>query len=228
MTELVEHTTEQEHLPESWARCEIGDVVEFSKEKAQPNKVANDTPYIGLEHIEKDTGYLLGYGASDEVRSTKARFAEGELLYGKLRPYLNKVYVAEFDGICSTDILVIRAAGEVSADYLQYRMLSSDFVRYANSNVNGVQHPRVNVQTVSKFPVELPPLNEQRRIVEKIEELFTRLDAGVEALKYARTQLKKYRQSVLNAAVTGELSREWREAHAGELEPASGLLTGPR
>ncbi len=189
-------------------------------DKAAPDNLEASTRYIGLEHIEKHTGSLLGHGTSDEVRSTKSRFREGELLYGKLRPYLNKVHVAEFDGICSTDILVLRALGGVHAKYLHYRLLSKDFVRYANKNVSGVQHPRVNARTVSLFDVELPPLNEQRRIVEKIEELFTKLDAGVRSLE----QLKGYRRSVLKAAVEGELSREWRETHRGELEPASELL----
>lgn len=224
MTELVERNYEPEILPTSWAGCSLGDVVEFSKAKAEPHEINSETPYIGLEHIEKHSGYLLRHGTSAEVRSTKSRFYGGELLYGKLRPYLNKVYVAEFDGVCSTDILVLKTMNEVDSRYLRYRLLSPDFVHYANQNVSGVQHPRVNAKTVGQFDIGLPPPNEQRRIVEKIEELFTRLGAGVEALKYAQAQLKKYRQSVLNAAVTGELSREWREAHAGELEPASELL----
>jgi type I restriction enzyme S subunit len=191
----------------------LGDLADFSKEKAAPKNISDDMLYIGLEHIEKETGELLGSGNAAEVRSTKARFRKGELLYGKLRPYLNKVLVAKADGICSTDILVMEPRAGVAAEFLKYRMLSEDFVRYANGNVNGVQHPRVNQKTVSLFDVELPPLAEQRRIVEKIEELFTRLDTGVESLEKTKVLLKKYRQSVLKAAVTGELSREWREEH---------------
>ena len=76
----------------------------------------------------------------------------------------------------------------------------------------------------NEVTIPLPPLNEQRRIVEKIEELFTKLDAGVRLLKQTQALLKSYRRSVLKAAVEGELSREWREAHRDELEPASELL----
>ena len=75
-----------------------------------------------------------------------------------------------------------------------------------------------------KNHIPLPPLPEQHRIVNKIEELFTRLDAGVEALKKIQLQLKRYRQSVLKAAFEGKLTAEWREAHKSELEPASVLL----
>jgi type I restriction enzyme S subunit len=224
LNNLAERSDLQIALPESWSVCKLGDVVQVSKDKAEPSEVAGGTRYIGLEHIEKSTGTLSGYGSSGEVRSTKSRFSEGNLLYGKLRPYLNKVYVAEFNGICSTDILVLRTLGASFTKFLKYRLLSDDFVRYANANVSGVQHPRVNAKILSQFDVELPPLNEQRRIVEKIEELFTKLDAGVRSLEQARAQLKSYRRSVLKAAVEGELSREWREAHRDELEPASELL----
>ncbi len=82
----------------------------------------------------------------------------------------------------------------------------------------------VSTKKLAILALQVPPLNEQRRIVDKIEELFTKLDAGVQSLEQARTQLKSYRRSVLKAAVEGELSREWREAHGDELEPASELL----
>jgi type I restriction enzyme, S subunit len=157
LTQIIERTDKQTTLPESWLVCKLADLAEFSKDKAAPDKLDANTRYIGLEHIEKNTGSLLGYGTSAEVRSTKSRFNEGELLYGKLRPYLNKVHVAEFEGICSTDILVLRTLGGVQVKYLHYRLLSKDFVEYANKNVSGVQHPRVNAKTVSQFDVELPP-----------------------------------------------------------------------
>ncbi len=89
---------------------------------------------------------------------------------------------------------------------------------------SGSTRKRISRKNLAKIQIPLPPLNEQRRIVEKIEELFTKLDAGVRALEETRALLKKYRRSVLKAAVEGELSREWREAHAGEVEPASELL----
>jgi type I restriction enzyme S subunit len=79
-------------------------------------------------------------------------------------------------------------------------------------------------QYLQKSNISLPPIDKQLRLVEKIEELFTQLDAAEAALKRAKANLVRYRQSVLQAAVTGELTREWREAHAGQIEPASVLL----
>ena len=119
--------TENNALPQGWVRVKLGEFTEPSKEKVKPRDVPN-VPYVGLEHIEKETGRLLGYGNSDEVRSTKAVFRPGDLLYGKLRPYLNKVYVPYFEGICSTDILVFPKNEHYSNQFLYYRFLSGDFV----------------------------------------------------------------------------------------------------
>lgn len=210
-------------LPIGWERIRLGDIIEPSKEKVKPQEISH-VPYIGLEHIEKETGRLLGHGYSEDVRSTKSVFHPGDLLYGKLRPYLNKVYIPHFEGICSTDILVYPKSPYISNNYLYYRFLSNDFVHYANQNMSGVQHPRVSSNILADFCIEVPPNHEQKRIVVKIEELFTQLDAGVAELQKAKAQLKRYRQSVLKAAVEGELTREWREAHQDELEPASELL----
>jgi type I restriction enzyme S subunit len=210
-------------LPQGWVWTRLGEILEPSKEKADPTKLQK-LPYIGLEHIEKDTGRLLNHGYSDEVRSTKTKFYKGDLLYGKLRPYLNKVYLADFEGICSTDILVFPENHHISNKYLLYRLLCNDFVRYASLKVSGVQHPRVNFKILSQFLIPLPPLPEQHRIVAKIEELFTRLDAGVEALKKIKAQIKRYRQAVLKYAFEGKLTEQWRKANKDRLEHASILL----
>ena len=208
-------------LPLGWQWVQIGEILQPSPERIDPK--ANGIAYIGLEHIEKSTGKILGHGYSDDVKSLKSRFSEGDLLYGKLRPYLNKVWVAEFDGLCSTDILVFQDNKFILNKYLKYRFLQEDFVKYANQNASGVQHPRVDFKKLAKFRITIAPLPEQHHIVARIEELFSRLDAGMQALQRAKAQLQRYRQSVLEAAMTGRLTAEWREAHP-EVEPAEELL----
>ena len=155
------------------------------------------------------------------MRSSKTKFSRGDLLYGKLRPYLNKVYVSDFEGVCSTDLLVFPKSELLSNVFLLYRFLCRDFVNYASHNVNGVNLPRVNFQTLSRFKIPLPPLPEQRRIVAKIEELFTKLDAGINELHNAQSQLKRYRQSVLKAAFEGKLTESWRAEHQDEIQSVS-------
>jgi type I restriction enzyme, S subunit len=208
-----------EQFPENWEMMCISDFACASTERVNP-KLSRDSPYIGLEHIDKDTGKLVGKGTAADVVSTKSVFREGDLLYGKLRPYLNKVWIAEFDGFCSTDILVFPMSEAFDNKFLKYRLLSQDFVSYANANSSGVNLPRVSSKVVGKFKINLPPLPEQRRIVARIEELFSRLDAGAAALRQAKAQLQRYRQSVLAAAVTGQLTQAWREQHP-DTEPAT-------
>ena len=197
-------------LPNNWVLTQLGEIVQPSKEKIDPLKT-KELPYVGLEHIEKDTGQLLGYGSSQEVKSTKSKFDSGDLLYGKLRPYLNKVHLVDFDGICSTDILVFNKQTYTSNKFLGLRFLSKDFVEYANHNVNGVQHPRVSFDALSEFSICLPPLNEQKRIVTKIEALQTRSSAVKEELEAIKPLLNQFRQSVLASAFRGDLTKDWRE-----------------
>ncbi|MCL4518264.1 MAG: restriction endonuclease subunit S [Thaumarchaeota archaeon] len=193
--------------PDGWIRIDFGAIIQPSTSRIDPAR-AGKLNYIGLEHIESGKGRLNGLGIASEVRSTKTVFHEGDVLYGKLRPYLNKVCVPDFDGVCSTDILVFPRIPFLNNKYVSYRMLSEDFVRFANLNVSGVQHPRVDFKKLSRFDFPLPPLPEQHRIVEKIEELFSDLDAGVEALKKVKAELKRYRQAVLKAAVEGKLTED--------------------
>jgi type I restriction enzyme S subunit len=205
-------------LSEGWARSlnapsltanasqmvELGKVISVSTEKTEPTEHSK-MPYIGLEHIDRDLGTISGQGTASDVRSTKSVFRKGDLLYGKLRPYLNKVWMAQFDGVCSTDILVYPKSDSVDNAFLKYRFMSSDFVRYASENSNGVNLPRVNAKALAKFSIWLPSLSDQRRIVAEIEKQFTHLDAGVKALKRVQANLKRYRAAVLKAACEGRL-----------------------
>ena len=210
-------------IPQSWIWTNLGIISEPSKDKANPTEIPT-CPYIGLEHIEKGTSKLVSVGTSNEIRSTKSKFNTGDLLYGRLRPYLNKVHVAKFHGICSTDILVYKENPNFDNRFLMFLMLSPEFVRFANLNMSGVQHPRVNHKIIGQYPLPLPPLPEQHRIVSKIEELFTKLDAGVVALKTAKAQLNRYRQAVLKSAFEGKLTEEWRNSTSVKMDPASNIL----
>lgn len=209
-------------IPMNWVETELGNLIQPSKEKVDPKSI-EDIVYLGLEHIESQTGQIIGKGVSSDVRSTKATFKKGDLLYGKLRPYLNKVYLSEIDGICSTDILVFPKSKNLLNNYIAYRFLSDDFVRYANDNSTGVQHPRIKFDALSKFIVLIPPLNEQRRIVAKIEELTAHSKRARAALDDVPKLIEQFKQSVLAAAFRGDLTADWREKNP-DVEPAEKLL----
>ena len=125
---------------------------------------AGDVPYIGLEHIGKETLALVGHGEAKSVTSVKARFRRGDILFGKLRPYFRKVVRAPFDGICSTDIWVVRATEGVDQAFLFYCMASWSFVDFATAGSQGTRMPRAKWEHVSRYEISLPPLPEQRAI----------------------------------------------------------------
>jgi len=219
---LIPSKQEKENLPVGWVWAPLGDIISPSKERLDPQ--TQGVPFVGLEHIEANTGRNIGHADSSSVRSTKTRFSAGDVLYGRLRPYLNKVCVPGFSGICSTDILVFRRSRSLDHRYLARFLLTSDFVRFASQNMSGVQHPRVSFQSIAKYRIPVAPLSEQHRIADMVEKLFTKMDFGFESLKKTKAQLKRYRQSLLKAAFEGKITEGWRKKHVGEVESASSLL----
>jgi type I restriction enzyme S subunit len=127
--------------------------------------------------------------------------------------------------IASTGFAVLRPANGVEPRYLFYKAISRDFVAALTGEQYGVSYPAVRDEQVRAQPFELPPTNEQSRIVAKIEELFSELDKGIESLTTAREQLKVYRQSILKDAFEGRLTADWRKEHPEKLRTADEILT---
>jgi len=139
------------------------DVAQIVRDVAQPDEVS-EVPYIGLEHIEQDALRLNGWGTSSDVNSAKFRFRKGDILFGKLRPYFRKVVRAPFDGICSTDIGVVRAREGCDQGYLFYWMASYDFVDFASKGSEGTRMPRAKWEHVERFTMPRLSLDDQRAI----------------------------------------------------------------
>jgi len=202
-----------EKLPSGWTRKTLGEVVSLSTEKVDPVEQP-EAPYIGLEHIVSGTKRLCGFGKAAHVRSTKSVFRAGDILYGKLRPYLNKVVRPVFAGVCSTDILVLRATANVEPAFIEYIVSMPKFVEFAMSNSAGINLPRTSYKKLADFPIPLPPLPEQRRIVARLEALEARSRRARAKLSEVPAQLAQARQSLLAAAFRGELTADWRGTHA--------------
>lgn len=200
----------------------LGEWVVPRVEKAMPAEHPN-AAYIGLDDIEAHSTRLIGLKSASELKSSAKRFYAGDVLYSRLRPYLNKVWLANMSGLCSAEFIVLPPNQFIDAGFMKYRLNASDFVSFANS-LNAGDRPRVDFDQISAFC--LPPfsLAHQRHIVAKIEELFSELDAGVESLKTAKTQLAVYRQALLKKAFEGKLTENWRTKNADKIEPADQLL----
>lgn len=168
---------ENGELPEGWAFTTLGSIVAPSKEKIEPSECP-DVPYIGLEHLEAHSTRILGHGLARSTNSTKTVFRRDDVLYGKLRPYLNKVAIADTDGVCSTDILVFPQSKDLESRFLMRFLNGHDVMRYADHHSTGVQLPRVSWEALAELPVPLPPLAEQRRIVEALDGLLERVNGA--------------------------------------------------
>ena len=193
-------------LPRGWTTVSLSDICVQRKEKILPSESTMNL-FIGLEHIEAQTMKLLSTADISSVKSSSMKFYANDILYGRLRPYLNKVLLAGLDGICSSELIIFPIQKNLNNGYLAYHLNSMRFVAYAMSKVTG-DRPRIDFETMSAYELLLPPLAEQHRIVEKIDTLFSKLDKGVEMLKIIRQQLQTYRQAVLKWAFEGKLSND--------------------
>ncbi len=211
-------------LPRGWVWTRLEDCVEILDGKRVP---------INAEEREKrNAGKLESqlfpyYGATGQVGwIDDFLFDEELLLLGEdgapfFEPTKHKAYIIKGKTWINNHAHVLRARYGLTLNTLLCQYLNVfDYHDY----VTGTTRPKLPQAPLKKIPVPLPPLAEQHRIVAKIEELFSDLDAGVAALQKARAQLKRYRQAVLKAAVEGRLTAEWRAENAGKVEPASSLL----
>ena len=158
-----------------WVKMRLRDVLDVSRERIEPlNHPKTLFNYVGLEDIEGNTGNLLPYQPTPgaDIKSTKNVFQSGQILYGKLRPYLNKVYLAHEKGICSTDIYVINARQQlIRSDFVAYYLRSPAVLEAVSRGMAGANLPRINEESLLSIPVAVPPLAEQARIAGLLDEV---------------------------------------------------------
>lgn len=199
-----------DNLPEGWVATTLGEIVEPARDRILPTD-APDRPYVGLQHVESQTMRLLGHGEALDTRSSCLEFSTGDILYARMRPYLNKVWVAEFDGMCSPEFLVFKQREGINTQFLALRLNAEDFVAFANLQVSG-ERPRADFERLAQFPLRLPPSAEQDRIVRNLQPPLSALERAEKVARRTKQRLQRYRAAVLNAAITGELTKEWRNA----------------
>ena len=208
-------------LPHGWAKTTLGDLIEPRRTKADPQATPT-AKFVGLEHVEAHTTTLLGTTSAGAMKSSASAFKRGDVLYGRLRPYLNKVYQPDFDGLCSGEFVVMPENPAVSGAFLKHRLNALDFVDFA-SHLNTGDRPRVDFRQLRSFTLVLPPKEEQTRIAGRLAVLLDDLATGIAALQRCQEKLTRYRASVLQTAVAGNLTADWRKRHPN-VEPASKLL----
>lgn len=138
-------------IPEGWEMGTLGDVAESPRRGVKPSEIPEHTPYIGLEHMPRRSIALSEWEGAGKVTSNKSAFRKGEFLFGKLRPYFHKVGVAPVDGICSTDIVVVRPKRKEWSAYTLACISSDDFVEFTNAASTGTKMPRTSWKVMSAY-----------------------------------------------------------------------------
>ena len=199
-------------IPDSWEWVRLGNISSYAETKQKVNATSADPSIWGLdlEDIEKG-GRLLEHKTVGERKAVgdKTVFVKGDILYSKLRPYLLKILVAPDDGICTPEIVPFRVYGGVNPNYIINYLKSPYVDNLINSITYGVKMPRVGTETMTSLLVPIPPLEEQRRIVEKIDEVASAVSAYDVA--YQKTEAlnstfpEALKKSILQEAVQGKL-----------------------
>lgn len=190
-----------------WKIFKLDDIAVLRKEQVQPNGV--EQPYIGLEHIGQQTLSLVGVGSSNDVISNKLKFYSGDILYGKLRPYFRKVYHPKFEGVCSTDIFVIKNKDGFDKTFLYYLVATEEFTSIANSGSSGTRMPRADWSQLVNSEWLIPSLPTQTRIASILSSLDDAIELNLQINKTleetAKTIFKEWFVDFNFPNATGEM-----------------------
>ena len=200
----------------------FGKCAKLIRDGIQPDKMKS-SHYIGLEHIGQGSLHLNDTGLADDVSSMKSVFRKGDILFGKLRPYFRKVVRTPFDGVCSTDIWVVRSIGDIDQGFLFYWMASQEFVNFSMQGSEGTKMPRAKWDHVSRHQIPFFNIDEQRSIAhilgaldDKIE-LNRRMNETLEAMPHAlfKSWFIDFDPVIDNALATGKpIPEEFQERAA--------------
>ena len=204
-------------VPKGWKPKAFGDVVKLSKNKYDPQKSDKCFPCVELEHLTQETGQIVGSTPASTLGSIKNQFNSGDVIFGKLRPYLKKYAMPNFDGVCSSEIWVFAPTNEIINPYLYQFVQTNKFITEANKSA-GSKMPRADWEVVSEMQLPLPPLPEQRKIA-KILSTWDQAIATTERLIATSQQQKKAlmqqlltrKKRLVNPETGKEFEGEWEE-----------------
>ena len=197
-----------------WRTATLGEFLRGKGKSLNPKKFKDETfeLFSVPSHLDKKPEILIGA----EIGSSKQCVEPNQVLLSKINPRINRVWKVslkeKFRQIASSEWIVFDENEEICPEFLVYFLNQGNFKNFLCMNVSGVGGSlmRVKPSIVAPYPIHLPPLAEQERIVDKIDELFSSIEAGERAIEQARAGVARYRKAILKAAVTGELTADWR------------------
>ena len=206
-------------LPKGWRWAKLGDVAEQDKTTLKPNdELCSRLPYISLEHVDTETGRINGFGKSNILSNTFI-FDERHVLYGKLRPYLNKVATPDFRGRCTTEIIPLNPEG-ITREYLAHFLRLPETVEYAMMGKTGSRMPRTDMRAFMHLPIPLPPLAEQQRIVRILDEKLAAIERAKRMAEVQVEAANAMSSAYLREIIPSDrdtLPQGWRWVKLGEI-----------
>lgn len=187
--------------PEGWSVRELGSLVQNVRVGIAAQDISDEDAYVGLEHFEKRTLWLENWGSGKDVASNKSCFERGDLLFGKLRPYFHKVAIAPMDGLCSTDVLVLRARSACARAFSYLALNQKELVDFAARTSTGTRMPRANWTTLSGYRVAVPP----QPVLEAFERLCGILLERLMRPSIENRALAELRDRLLPKLISGQI-----------------------
>lgn len=199
--DLFPDALDDEDKPEGWRQRGLSHVADSPRRGVNPSEVAEDTPYIGLEHMPRRSIALTEWEGAGKVTSNKSVFKKGEFLFGKLRPYFHKVGFAPLDGICSTDIVVVIPRAPEWAAFTLACLSSDEFVDYTDQTSTGTKMPRTSWKTMGQFNIFLPSEQVARAFQSLAQPLIDRMSANIHEVR----TISEMRDLLLPKLMSGEI-----------------------
>jgi restriction endonuclease S subunit len=190
-------------IPEGWEVKKL----KFNVSEKKVKETTNDpeTTFIGLEHIESESGILLSKSKLEEIDGESIKFKKNSVLFGKLRPYLAKVILVDFEGSCTGELIVYEVCSEMESKYLYYRLLSKGYIDLVNSLTYGVKMPRADPTQLSNIKMSWPPKQEQQKIAEYLDKHTSLIDRTIKKIEKNINLLEEYKKSLIHHVVTGKV-----------------------
>ena len=196
-------------IPESWAWCRLKDIANYGRMPSLTYKQIQDKNLwiLDLEDIEKETSKLIVRNRINNkiFSSSKKKFVKNDVLYGKRRSYLDKVLVADEDGICTTEIVPIRIYKDILPEYLRYILKSPFFLNYVNNLTYGVKMPRLGTDDAENALLPIPPLSDQKKIVNILNSTINAIENITLDKEALSNVIKQTKAKVLDLAIKGKL-----------------------
>ncbi len=191
-------------VPEGWEVKGLGEVALQRRSGVKPEGIDAESPYIALEHMPKRCIALTQWSNADGLASGKFKFEQGDILFGKLRPYFHKVGVAPLDGVCSTDIVVVQPKSNLWFGFVLGHTSSAEFVDYTDATSTGTRMPRTNWADMARYKVALPSIEVSKAFTRLVEPCVNRIVSAI----HESHSLAAQRDALLPKLASGEMRVE--------------------